>query len=342
MAPSAIESVDEPDLVARQLTWLAGAVTFLFVGAALAFFFSQEWLIGLVLLAAGSPLALLTYRVSGRGLATVRLDTAGIHRRGGYDWSLPWEQIKYAAVHPYDTDSVLVVVPKEEVKHWSRTWRSKEQVLNSDLGYLPEGGYVVPIYSALAEEIENYIAGHLPGHTGFDPARLSSVMPAKPAREIRNSGQPPLLVETSDPAAGRQVLVNLALMVLAAALAFQVWGMGNSAGTLAIGVVVALFAWRAYSANSARRSAVLIADDGIRRSGRWGWFEKWSAVQSAEVAQHGGRSYLVLLRKNENAPYHRSATTLAGHPFPGNALVAPIADERSTEVAAAIAARMPD
>lgn len=345
MAPRAIESLDEPDLTARQFTRLAGAVTALLVAIGGALLLNMLWLPGALLLLAAIPFGMWTRSLSEGVPTTVRLDAAGIHRQGRYAVSLPWNDIAYAGVHPYDSHQVLVVVPHQQVKHWSRTWRNKEQVLTENLGLLPEGGYVMPIYVELAREIEQYIAGHLPGHPGFDPSRLRlpanlAVDDAETSRGIRKNAPvvAPLMTVTPDPLARRQLLVNLALGAIAAAGAVYLALLPNTAGAVAIGLIAAYFAYRAWTAWKARSCALLVAEAGIRRGGPWGWEYAWSAIKQARVEEFAGQTYLVVIRADENALYHRSSTLLQGHPFPANALISPVPAHQRAELSAAISA----
>ncbi|MDO5494797.1 MAG: hypothetical protein Q4G64_03705 [bacterium] len=348
MAPSAIESLDEPDLLARQFTWLSGAATALLISAGAVLLFQQTWIPGLVVLSAAIPAYLLTKRLSLGIPTTVRLDEAGIHRRGRYAWSIPWADLEYAGIHPYESAQMLVAVPRERVRHWSRGLRMKDQILTSDLGPLPEGGYVVPIFEELAWDIEHYIAGHLPGHPGFDPGRLH--LPARLMRSQydddvpapgggRTSRPGSVASRVADPLPRRQSLLSFAFAGFAAVLAVLAWfSLESVAGAVALGIAAAFLVFRGISARSARDAVVLVSEDGITRAGTWGWQHTWTQIASAKVQEFSGQHYLVVVRSDENAPYHRSATSLPGHPFPGNALITPVAADNTQELSAAIRA----
>nr|NLD40227.1 hypothetical protein [Actinomycetales bacterium] len=356
MAPSAIESLDEPDLVARQFTWLTGATTAAVLSAGVIVTFSGRPFFGIPLILAAIPLYLATRRLGAGVPTTVRLDPQGIQRLGSYPWSLGWDELEYAAIHPYDATQVLVAIPKEPVKHWSRTWRMKEQVLIEDLGLLPEGGYVAPVFDELAWDMEYFISGHLPGHPGFDPSRLrlperlrrgqydpDPSEPASPGRgrmgADRRAAQQrgPMATSTPDPLPRRESMIYLVLGMFAMVFAVLAWLMLKSiGGAVALALAAAFLIYRANLSHAARDSIVLINHDGIRRAGPWGWQQQWKQIASARVEEFRGNHYLVLVRKDENAPYHRSATSLAGHPFPGNALVTPIPSEQIDDVEAAL------
>ncbi|HHW83377.1 MAG TPA: hypothetical protein GX743_06115, partial [Actinomycetales bacterium] len=239
MAPSAIESLDEPDLLARQFTRIVGAVTVLLGSGALILLFSRQWIPALVMAVLAVPTGMLTKRLSLNIPATVRLDGGGIHRKGTYGWSVPWDELEYAGIHPYDGAHVLVAVPQRHVSHWSRNLRMKDQVLTEDLGPLPEGGYVAPVFDDLAWDMEHYIAGHLPGHPGFDPARLhlpphlmrsqyddgEAASPGTPTTRRATPRPDPVAVRAADPLPRRQARMFGLLALLALAFAVVSWFM---------------------------------------------------------------------------------------------------------------------
>ncbi|HZK06552.1 MAG TPA: hypothetical protein VFC82_12040 [Actinomycetaceae bacterium] len=349
MAPSAIESVDEPDLLVRQFNRLSWALMALPAAVAAAVALNGPWQVAIGIALLAIPGLVMGRRLTPAIPTTVRLDKEGIHRKGRFGLSIPWSEIEYAAVHPYDKQQVLVVVPHNQVKHWSRTWRNKPQDLNEDLGGLPTGGYILPIFDQLAVEIERYIAGHLPGHPGFDPSRIrlsdatrevldEEKAAARKSKKRATAG--PVVTTMTDRLARREMLTNLGLAIIAIAFTVWIYFQDSIPATVAMGLVSAFLLYRTWNSFKARQSIVLVAELGIQRAGPWGWSLRWKEIKSASVESYQENDYLVVVRMDENAMYHRSATQLRGHPFQANALISPIpADQRDAVTAALVAFR---
>lgn len=311
--PRAIESVEEPDHAAMQLTMVRGGIVWGIVSAALVLLVYRQFLWAAIVGAIG--LALFAWvRQSGKARrGTVRLDADGIHKLAPLPWSVAWGDIESAELSDHEKSVLLTVAPKTPVRHWSRTFRRGID--------LPKGVYMATVFPELRNDIERYIAGRL----GREPKLVDMPEPDPEviAREAQRAAKArgPLRVLSRDPVNMRASFYWVG--IVAAGVAVLAWGMAtNQIWVIVIAGLVTLgLAFPLSQALSTRKSDIKIDDEGIQRNGGWGWWFEWEELSSAEIVERDELYYLVLTPADPNAKPHRSRRRLPAE----DAAVAPTA-----------------